>query len=109
MDTQDIKEALDKALVRNYIKDPALLDIIRVIKNIRNKHKKIKKNIISVKLIRSNGENYGICIKYSNQWCYEYNDNLIRWSEETFQKKINCITTFHYIIQEYKPLPNINK
>jgi len=104
-----IEEQIKDALVRNYIKPLAIYHIEKAFEKILEEHKGIKKNLIGVKLIRSNGENYGICIKYASSWINEYSEDLIQWSEDKYHKKVSCLATFHFIIMEYKSSPSLLK
>ena len=99
-----IMECINKALVRNYIRERLLTYTMKQIKDYREKNKNKTIYIIGVFVERTNAENYAIHIKYAtNSWVKEYTDDLILWEETRIPNvKVNYETKFHFLIQEYK-------
>lgn len=91
---------------RNYIIDIATQQTKEQIRKLINNTKQ-KINIINVEMLRSNGENYIIYIRYGNQWLKEYTEDLLLWNEDKETEELNPITTFHFIIQEYRKISQL--
>lgn len=91
---------------RNYILEEATHETDLMIKKLR-KENKIRLSILNVELLRSNGENYIIYIRYGTHWIKEWSNDLILWSETKKFVKKSLLRNFHFIIQEYKSI-NIN-